>query len=217
MNELQTKPGKPFRACHHLGLYPVVDSYAWVEKLLPRGVKTIQLRIKQAHARLEEEISKSIGCAKQHGATLFVNDYWKLALELGAEAVHLGQEDLASADLKAIRKADLLLGISTHCLAEVERAFAIAPSYIACGPIYATTSKIMPFAPQGIERLAYWCQSLPFPIVAIGGINLDRVPAVLAAGAKGVALISAITKAADPIKATDELLVAVARGAHALC
>lgn len=212
MMELQ----KPFRMCNRLGLYPVVDSYAWVEKLLPRGVKTIQLRIKQPHAKLEEEISKSIVAARQYGATLFVNDYWQLAIKLGAEAVHLGQEDLDSADLVAIRKADLLLGISTHCLEDVERACAILPSYIACGPIYATTSKIMPCPPQGIERLAHWCQILPFPIVAIGGITLERIPAVLAAGAKGVSLISAITKAVDPIKATDKLLAAVAGGAHAL-
>ncbi|MCW8384969.1 thiamine phosphate synthase [Fluoribacter dumoffii] len=196
----------PFRRCPPLGLYPVVDRFAWVEMLLKLDVKTIQLRIKEKSAALEVEMQRSIALAKKYRATLFINDYWELALKLNAEAVHLGQSDLDSADLDAIRKQGLLLGVSTHCYYEVARAHAICPSYIAIGPVFETDSKEMPFAAQGVERLQRWQRTLNYPLVAIGGINKARMPAVAATGVQGVALISAITKAEDPQQATLELL-----------
>lgn len=195
-----------FRPCHRLGLYPVVDRFSWVEMLLNLGVKTIQLRIKEKTKTLEEEMRRSIVMAKEHHATLFINDYWEMALELNAEAVHLGQSDLDTADIDAIRKQGLLLGVSTHCYYEVARAHALRPSYVAIGPVFPTTSKEMPFTAQGIERLQRWQRTLNYPLVAIGGINIERMPDVVATGVQGVALISAITQAKDPQGATKQLL-----------
>ncbi|MFT4058307.1 MAG: thiamine phosphate synthase [Legionella sp.] len=195
-----------FKRSHYLGLYPVVDSAQWVETLLKSGVKTIQLRIKECIPTLEEEIKCSIALAKQYRATLFINDYWELALKLGAEAVHLGQSDLDNADLEAIRQQGLLLGVSTYCYHEVAMAHAICPSYMAIGPIYPTTSKELVFRPQGIDMLARWIRTLNYPLVAIGGISIARAPEVVATGVSGVALISAITEADDPQDATRQLL-----------
>ena len=184
----------------------MVDSADWVETLVQLGVKTLQLRIKERTKTLEEEMQRSIVLAKKYQATLFINDHWDLALKLGAKAVHLGQADLDTADLEAIQGQGLLLGVSTHCYYEVARAHAIAPSYVAIGPIYPTTSKEMDFAAQGIERLQRWMRTLNYPLVAIGGINLEHMPDVVATGVSGVALISAITCAEDPRIATKQLL-----------
>ncbi len=195
-----------FKRTHYLGLYPVVDSFKWVETLVEFGVKTIQLRIKERTSTFEEEMKRSIALAKQHQVTLFINDYWDLALKLDAEAVHLGQSDLDTADLDAIRRKGLLLGVSTYCYYEVARAHAICPSYVAIGPIYPTTSKELAFEAQGVEMLRRWKRTLHYPLVAIGGISLERAPDVVATGVSGVALISAITAAEDPRKATQQLL-----------
>lgn len=203
-----------FKRCQ-LGLYPVVDDSLWLEKLLPLGVKCIQLRIKNASlTHLEKEIKQSVALAKRYNATLFVNDYWELALRYGANGVHLGQEDLDTADIEQIKRAGLLLGVSTHCYYEVARAHVLNPSYIACGPIYPTTSKVMAFQPQGIEQLHYWRQLLNYPLVAIGGVNLERLPDVLATGVEGVSLISAITKAKNPLAITSEFLAQINRSIH---
>ncbi len=178
-----------------LGLYPVVDSSEWVLRLAKLGVKTLQLRIKSGD--LESEVKSAVRIASQYDLQLFINDHWELALQYGAYGVHLGQEDLSRAHLSRIRDAGLRLGLSTHCFYEVARAHALNPSYIACGPIYATTSKAMAFAPQGLEKLAYWCRLMDYPLVAIGGINLSRAKAVMQTGVDGMALISAITQAGD--------------------
>ncbi|KTD74006.1 thiamine phosphate synthase [Legionella tucsonensis] len=197
---------KPFKPCHRIGLYPVVDCFSWVEMLLNLGIKTIQLRIKEKTKNLEEEIRRSIALAKKHHATLFINDYWEMALKWNAEAVHLGQSDLDTADIDLIRKQGLLLGVSTHCYYEVARAHALNPSYIAIGPIFPTISKKMPFTAQGIASLQRWKRTLNYPLVAIGGINIERMPDVVATGVQGVALISAITHAKDPQSTTKQLL-----------
>lgn len=200
---------KPFPDCglEPLGLYPIVDSVAWAQQLLPLGITTIQLRIKNKNeAELAAAIQQSVVLAQQFQARLFVNDYWQLAIQHGAYGVHLGQEDLDQADIKAIYQAGLRLGISTHSVAEVARACELQPSYIAFGPIYPTTSKPMAFGPQGVEQLRDWRKILNYPLVAIGGINKERLPDVLATGVDGVALISAITQAEKPLEAARELL-----------
>ncbi|MDP3706169.1 MAG: thiamine phosphate synthase [Legionellaceae bacterium] len=195
-----------FKTCQ-IGLYPVVDSSDWLEKLLPLGVKAIQLRIKDLQGeQLEREIKRSVMLAKKYSATLFINDYWELAIQFGAEGVHLGQEDLPKADIAKIRQSGLYLGISTHCYYEVATAHTFSPSYLACGPIYFTTSKVMSFNPQGIEQLQRWRRTLQYPLVAIGGISLERLPDILKAKIGGVSLISAITKAADPGLVTKQFL-----------
>ncbi|MBX9447928.1 thiamine phosphate synthase [Dickeya chrysanthemi] len=192
-----------------LGLYPVVDSVAWIERLLDAGVRTLQLRIKDQPAeQAEPDIIRAIALGRQYQARLFINDYWQLAVKHQAYGVHLGQEDLDTADLDAIRAAGLRLGVSTHDDAELARAVALAPSYIALGHIFPTQTKAMPSAPQGLVELARHIRTLDgrFPTVAIGGISIDRVPAVLETGVGSIAVVSAITQATDWRAATATLL-----------
>ncbi|MCA7015264.1 thiamine phosphate synthase [Dickeya dadantii] len=192
-----------------LGLYPVVDSVEWIERLLGAGVHTLQLRIKDQPAdQAEPDIIRAIALGRQYQARLFINDYWQLAVKHQAYGVHLGQEDLDTADLDAIRAAGLRLGVSTHDDAELARAVAIKPSYIALGHIFPTQTKAMPSAPQGLVELARHIRALDgrFPTVAIGGISIDRVPAVLGTGVGSIAVVSAITQAADWRTATATLL-----------
>ncbi|QTS84034.1 thiamine phosphate synthase [Coxiella endosymbiont of Amblyomma nuttalli] len=194
-------PRVPFLHCGRLGFYPIVDTVEWVRQLLSWGVHTIQLRIKNGQLSVvRAAIIESVRLAKEYRAKLFINDYWQLAIEEGAYGVHLGQEDLETADVSAIRKAGLRLGISTHSLYELARVHAIQPSYIAFGPIYQTTSKPMIFSPRGLSWLQYWCKISPYPVVAIGGINLERLEAVLTAGAENISVISAVTKSIMPQK-----------------
>ena len=194
----------------NLGLYAVVDSANWVQKVLDAGVRTVQLRIKDPHqATLRDEIARSVATARRVGAQLFINDHWQLAIEANAYGVHLGQEDLADADLAAIAASGLRLGISTHAYWEVCRAWALRPSYIACGPIHATQAKAMPWLPQGNDNLAYWCSLLPLPVVAIAGMNVDRAREAANRGAAGVAVISAITAADSPEAMIDAMMHAV--------
>ncbi len=178
-----------------IGLYPIVDSLEWLKKLLALGVKTLQLRVKNKLSNaLEQDIIESIRLAKEYQAILFINDYWELALKHGAYGVHLGQGDLVHADLNKIREAGLRLGLSTHCYYEVARAHALNPSYIACGPIFFTTSKKMPFLPQGVEKLRRWRRTLNYPLVAIGGINSENLDEILETNVDGIAIMSAITQ-----------------------
>ncbi|GKX45066.1 thiamine phosphate synthase [Pectobacterium carotovorum] len=192
-----------------LGLYPVVDSVEWIERLLSVGVKTIQLRIKdRSDEQAETDVIQAIALGRRYQAQLFINDYWKLAVKHQAYGVHLGQEDLDTADLAAIKKAGLRLGVSTHDDRELARAVAINPSYIALGHIFPTQTKDMPSAPQGLAELTRHIADLQdrFPTVAIGGISIDRVPAVLATGVGSIAVVSAITQAPDWRQATTTLL-----------
>lgn len=196
-----------------MGLYPVVDSVAWLTRLLPLGVNTIQLRIKTADQQLlSAEIAAAIALAKQYQAQLFINDHWQLALQLGAYGVHLGQEDLATADLHALQQAGIRLGVSSHGYAELLRAKALQPSYIALGHIFPTKTKQMPSRPQGVARLAQYVPlAAPYPTVAIGGINAERIAAVAATGVNSIAVVTAITEAADPEQATQQLMACLAQ------
>lgn len=191
-----------------LGLYPVVDSVEWIERLLKTGVTTLQLRIKDKQPNdVEQEIVEAIKLGRPYHARLFINDYWQLAIKHHAYGVHLGQEDLDIADLDAIKKSGLRLGISTHDETELQRAKTLRPSYIALGHIFPTTTKDMPSKPQGLDALKHQVEQTPnFPTVAIGGISLERVPDVVATGVGSVALVSAITKAPDWQQVTRKLL-----------
>jgi len=195
-----------------LGLYAIVDSAAWVRRVLDAGVRTVQLRIKDPrNPALRGEIRESVAAARATGAQLFINDHWQVAIEEGAYGVHLGQEDLATADLAAIAGAGLRLGVSTHAYWEVCRAWTLRPAYIACGPIHPTGAKAMPWMPQGNGNLAYWCTLLPLPVVAIAGMDAARATQAAQCGAAGVAVISAITAAASPENAIAELRQAIDR------
>ena len=206
-----TAPTAAFPGCDGaLGLYPVVDSVAWIERLLPLGVKTIQLRVKnQMPAQLDAQIARAVALSRQYSARLFINDYWQLAIKHGAYGVHLGQEDLDSADLDAIARAGLRLGISNHSYCELARAHGIRPSYLALGPIFPTTTKVMKFGEQGLEQLQRWATLLKsgYTVTAIGGITLQRVPAVLATGVGSCAMVSAITAAEDYRAVVQDMLV----------
>ena len=191
-----------------LGLYTVVDSIEWVERLLKIGVTTIQLRIKDKQPKdVEQDIITAIKLGREYNARLFINDYWQLAIKHHAYGVHLGQEDLDIADLDAIKQSGLCLGISTHNDTELQRAKRLLPSYIALGHIFPTTTKDMPSKPQGLRALKHQVeQTHDFPTVAIGGISLEKVSDVVATGVGGVALVSAITKASDWQQVTLKLL-----------
>ena len=191
-----------------LGVYAVVDSAAWVHRVLAAGIRTVQLRIKDpTEPTLATQIQESVAIAHATpGAQLFINDHWQLALQHGAYGVHLGQEDLEQVDLQALRQAGVRLGLSTHSYWEVARAWALRPSYIACGPIFATQSKDMPWIPQGLDNLRYWAGVLPLPVVGIAGIDASNVADVAATGAASASVISAITRAADPDRACRALM-----------
>ncbi|HMO30264.1 thiamine phosphate synthase [Enterovirga sp.] len=180
--------------------YPVVDSVSWVSRLAALGVGTVQIRAKDldetAARRLVDEALAAVAGTQTR---LVVNDYWRAAIDAGAHHLHLGQEDLAEADLAAIRKAGLTLGISTHDEAELDTALAAAPDYVALGPIYFTTLKAMRFAPQGLERIGEWKKRIgEIPLVAIGGITLERAPGIFAMGADSIAVVSDVTQNPDP-------------------
>ncbi len=201
------EPSLPDSTQTKLGLYPVVDNIEWLERLLPLGVSTIQLRIKNlTESELAESIKHAVDIANRYNCRLFINDYWQLAIRYGAYGVHLGQEDLHTADITAIYRAGLRLGVSTHCHTEVARAHALKPSYIACGPVYHTDTKQMPWQPHGPEGFAYWRKLLNYPLVAIGGINSERLAHVHAEKPDGIAMITAITLADNPEQVTQQFL-----------
>jgi thiamine-phosphate pyrophosphorylase len=180
--------------------YLIVDSAAWVARLLPCGVRLVQLRIKdQPDATLRAEIIKAKALCSRDGAQLVVNDYWQQAIDAGCDFIHLGQGDLAAADLSAIRRAGIKFGVSTHDEAELSRALDVSPDYIALGPVYPTVLKAMAFAPQGLPRLTEWKKKIgKIPLVGIGGITLARAVGVLEAGADSAAVVTDISRNADP-------------------
>jgi thiamine-phosphate pyrophosphorylase len=181
--------------------YPIVPDVAWLGRLVPLGVRTIQLRLKDAGPeRVRREIGESLEICARHRCQLIVNDYWQDALALGADYIHLGQEDLAAADLPAIQAKGVRLGISTHSVEELAVALAAKPHYVALGPIYETKLKVMQWAPQGLGRIADWKKRIAeLPLVAIGGITPERADGVVAAGADSVAVITDFFTHADPI------------------
>jgi thiamine-phosphate pyrophosphorylase len=180
--------------------YPVVDSVAWVARLALLGAGTIQLRAKNLNdADALQIVSDALDIIKGTDAKLVVNDYWRAAIVAGAKHLHLGQEDLADANLDAIREAGLTLGISTHDDEELATALRARPDYIALGPIFPTTLKSMRFAPQGIPKITEWKKRIgDIPLVAIGGIKLEQAGEIFAAGADSIAVVSDVTQNDDP-------------------
>lgn len=181
-------------------VYPIVDSAAWISRLAPQGVRLVQLRIKEGS---EEAVRAEILAARAYcmgaGVQLVVNDYWRLALAAGCDFVHLGQGDLDGADIPALRRAGVRLGISTHDERELERALALCPAYVALGPIYPTLLKVMPWRPQGLPRIGEWRRRIgSLPLIAIGGLTPERLAGVFAAGADVAAVVTDIVRAADP-------------------
>lgn len=180
--------------------YLIVDSADWIEKLIPLGVKLVQLRMKNTPDEvLRRHIQRSKLVCKQFHCQLIINDYWKIAIDEKCDFVHLGQEDLADANVNEIRKAGLKLGISTHDTSELNKALAAKPDYVALGPIYQTILKKMKWQPQGLDKLAHWKKLIgDLPLVAIGGLNPERAKAVLNAGADSAAVVTDIIMSENP-------------------
>ncbi|MGJ4964691.1 thiamine phosphate synthase [Bradyrhizobium sp. SZCCHNS3002] len=180
--------------------YPVVDSLAWVERLTKLGVGTVQLRAKDLNdGEALQIVTDALVITRGTATKLIVNDYWRAAVVAGAQHVHLGQEDLAEADVVAIKQAGLTLGLSTHDDAELETALAAEPDYVALGPIFPTTLKAMRFAPQGVAKIGEWKKRVgTIPLVAIGGIKLEQAAEIFAAGADSIAVVSDVTQNPDP-------------------
>lgn len=191
--------------------YPILDSAGWFRRLLPCGARFAQLRVKDRdEAATRAEIMAARGLCAAHGAQLVVNDHWRLAIDAGCDFIHLGQEDLDAADLQAIRRAGLRLGISTHDDAELDRALSLAPDYVALGPVWPTILKKMPWAPQGLARVTEWKRRVgAIPLVAIGGVTAERAPGALAAGADCVAVVTDITLSNDPEARTRQWVRAI--------
>src|SRR5712671_2045102 len=180
--------------------YPVVDSVAWVARLTKLGVGTIQLRAKELDdGQALQIVTDALAVTRDTPTKLVVNDYWRAAVVAGAKHLHLGQEDLAEADLGAIREAGLTFGISTHDDDELATALRAKPDYIALGPIFPTTLKSMRFAPQGIAKITEWKKRIgDIPLVAIGGIKFEQAAEIFSAGADSIAVVSDVTQNADP-------------------
>lgn len=180
--------------------YPIFDSLDWLHRTLPLGVKLVQLRVKDtAEAELRPLVAQAQDLCRAHEAVLVVNDHWRVAIDTGCDWVHLGQEDLDTADLPAIRRAGLKLGISTHDYAELDRALSLAPDYVALGPVYPTILKKMRWHRQGLPRVAEWKRLIgDLPLVAIGGMTPERAAGAYEAGADIVAAVTDITLHDDP-------------------
>lgn len=196
----KTLPLSPSMGERPIGVYPIVKDCQYLEEFCKLGITTIQLRIKDASRKqLEKEIEKAVAIANKYSLRLFINDYWELAIKYNAYGVHLGQEDLLDANIEKIKDNQLRLGISTHSFEEASIAHRYSPSYVALGPIYSTTCKSMEFGPRGLSLLQSWCQILPYPIVAIGGIKLPYMGWILGSGASGVSVISDIMEHTTPV------------------
>lgn len=180
--------------------YPIFEDVRWLRRMLPLGVQLVQLRIKDRPAdNVRAQLAEARDLCAAHGAVLVVNDYWQLAIELGCDWLHLGQEDLDSADVAAIRAAGIRLGISTHDRKELARALALNPDYVALGPVYPTILKQMKWHSQGLDKLTEWKRLIgAIPLIAIGGMSVERAPGAFAAGADVVSAVTDITLNPDP-------------------
>lgn len=180
--------------------YPIVPDADWLERIVPLGVKSVQLRMKDASPEVvSAHARRGMDVCRKHNCQLILNDYWRVAIDIGCQDIHLGQDDLRRADLDAIRAAGIRYGISTHDTAELDRALAAKPSYVALGPIYETKLKAMPWAPQGLDRITQWKARIgSLPLIAIGGLTPERADGVIAAGADSLAVITDFFTHSDP-------------------
>ncbi|WP_417726803.1 thiamine phosphate synthase [Roseovarius sp.] len=180
--------------------YPIFDSVGWLSRALPLGVRLVQLRIKDLpHNLLRNEIERAQSLCRARGAMLVINDHWQLAIDAGCDWVHLGQEDLDVADIPAIRRAGIRLGLSTHDHAELDRALTFGPDYLALGPVYPTILKKMQWHEQGLDKLTEWKRlSGDIPLIAIGGMSVERAAGAFEAGADVVSAVTDITLNPDP-------------------
>lgn len=179
--------------------YLIVDDPSWLARLCPQGLRFAQLRVKdKTSAQAKALIRESLTIARAYDCLLVVNDYWQEAIETGAAWIHLGQEDLDTADVAAIKRTGIKIGISTHSPKELDRALAFDPDYVALGPIYEARGKKVDYAPQGLERIRIWRDRISCPLVTIGGIRLEQAADVYGAGADSICVITDVLQAEDP-------------------
>ncbi len=204
-----TGDGKPY-----VRFYPILPDAGWIERLVPLGIGMVQLRFKGSDpATISQQVRRSLAVCRAQGCELVVNDHWRAAIDAGASHVHLGQEDLETADIAAIHAAGLRLDISTHTDAELDVALAARPTAVALGPIYPTRGKDVGHGPQGLEQIKRWRARIgAMPLIAIGGITLERAPAVVAAGADSIAVITDVTGHDRPEERVRQWLAWQARG-----
>ncbi|WP_375649478.1 thiamine phosphate synthase [Bartonella sp. AA78NXGY] len=174
--------------------YLIVDNADWIERLLPLGIKLVQLRMKHENQQLiRQHIKRAKNICNKLGAQLIINDHWEIAIDEKCNFIHLGQEDLSNADLHAIRKSGIKIGLSTHDEHELDIALSANPEYIALGPIYPTILKKMKWMPQGLEKIKQWRKRIGvLPLVGIGGLTPERAVGVLKAGANSAAVVTDI-------------------------
>ena len=202
---------KEFLPIKQIGFYPIVNNANWLKRLLPLGVQTIQIRMKDVtDEEIENEIIRCIEIAAKYPNTqLFINDKWKLALKYKAFGVHLGQEDISlisNDEFRQIRESGLRFGISTHNAEEVSKGMALNPSYMSIGPIFHTNSKKLPYPVQGIEGFKYWRKQLKIPLVALAGVTLKDGETLIKAGANGIAIMSGVVNSENPEAITQKWL-----------
>lgn len=211
---IRFKCPSPFPDCgiEPLGFYLIVDRAKEVRRFAAAGVRTIQLRAKDLSGnRLSEEIAQAVRIGREFGLRLFINDAWQLALQHQAYGAHLGQEDLVTADVEALRKSGMRLGVSVHSFSELAAAAATAPSYVGIGTVFATSTKTMKLPPLGLDRLRRMVSLARAPAVAIGGITLERAKEVFETGINGIAVISDVRDAPNPEQRARDWLAAAER------
>jgi len=193
--------------------YLIVDNADVLASYLPLGIKCVQLRMKdQPDTIVRDHIRRAKELCSTHDCQLIINDYWQLALDEGCNYVHLGQEDLAAADIERLKKASVRIGISTHDRAELNRALQAEPDYVALGPVYATLLKKMPWRPQGLDKLKRWKASIgDIPLVAIGGFTPERAAGAYAHGADSVCVVTDVQQHEDPVSRLKQWLDVTAR------
>ena len=188
-------------------LYAVTDRswlngetlYSQVEKALQGGATFIQLREKnldQDHF-MEEALELKKLCAAYH-VPFVINDNVEIAAKMDADGVHVGQGDMPVAEVRRRYPSLRIVGLSTHNPDQARAAIGQKPDYIGVGPVFATPTKKIPDPTLGVETAAQMIASVPFPAVAIGGLNRETLPSVLAAGARNFAVVRAVCGAADP-------------------
>lgn len=195
-----------------LGIYPVVDRAYKLRPLYEVGITTAQLRTKDKFTgqALEDEVIEAIKISEEFNARFFLNDFWELGIKHKAYGIHLGQEDIQEADVQAMMRAGIRLGISSHTPNEIHIALGFEPSYLAIGPIYEPISKKLVYDTVGIEKLKHWAENVEYPIVAIGGITIENIQCVAESKvASGIAMISDVLENGEISKARTTALIEV--------
>ncbi len=198
---------------NNFGLYGILtDPVIGYEKLaavmVDRGVPYIQLRMKRATADEVRKTALRLRKIVTGSSKLIINDHPKIARDVGADGVHLGQDDISYALARQILGDEAVIGLSTHNTAQVSAACALLPTYIGVGPVFPTPTKAVPDPVIGLDGMADMIQVADVPAVAIGGIDLTNVHEVLRRGARNICAVRCINNAEDSENVIDALLAA---------